>query len=539
MTALLQSARWVSKGEWLTHRRQINWQWTHRQRACRIMTRIISLFVLLLLSICASSSAMAQVDTSAIFSEQPNDLSPQASIQQSVPLLRFEGAIGPAVSEYLVSEITQANQLPLSQRPPLVMITMDTPGGLVSSLRTINQAILASTIPIACLVSPAGARAMSAGTYILYACHVAAMAPATTLGAATPVKMGGPMSPPPNAPSPNAPAPNESSPGDQGDKNGADNNRDKQTATDNSSAMERKVLNDAVASIRALATLRNRNIDFAERAVTEAATLTATEALAQNVINFIADDAVDLLAQLDGTQVDMGEQQLTLTLSNAQLIAHQRSWRNHFIATITDPNIAYILMLIGIYGLLLEFYSPGVGVAGVTGAISLLIALYAFQLLPINYVGLGLMLLGISLLIAESMVPSFGIFGLGGAVAFALGSVFLIDSDVEHFAISLPLIGAVTVTALLFSLWVLTTLWRQRQHKAVSGDDAIVGAQAIVVEGFIEKGFVSLDGEHWAAVSDKPTHTDQRVLVLARDHLTLKVTPTPAHPSKEIVNGCN
>ncbi|WP_239473342.1 NfeD family protein [Shewanella algidipiscicola] len=528
MTAQLTSARWARKSEWLTHRRQINWQWTHRPQANEIITSIIGLLVMLLLTICASSTAMAQAKIHAI-------TEPQAHTQQNVPLLRFEGAIGPAVSEYLISEITQANQLPLSQRPPLLMITMDTPGGLVSSLRTINQAILASTIPIACLVSPSGARAMSAGTYILYACHVAAMAPATTLGAATPVKMGGPISPP------NTPSPKDSTPADRGDKNGSgeNNNRDKITPSDNGSAMERKVLNDAVASIRALATLRKRNIDFAERAVTEAATLTATEALAQNVINFIADDAADLLAQLNGTHVDMGDKLLTLTLDNAQLIAHQRSWRNHFIATITDPNVAYILMLIGIYGILLEFYSPGVGVAGVTGAISLLIALYAFQLLPINYVGLGLMLLGISLLVAESMVPSFGIFGLGGAVAFALGSIFLMDSEVEDFSISLPLIGAVTVTALLFSLWVLTTLWRQRQRKPVSGDDVIVGAQAIVVEGFIEKGFVSLDGEHWAAVSDKPTHTAQRVLVLARDHLTLKVTPTSALPAKEIINGRN
>lgn len=542
MTARLKSARWKHKRGRLPPTR-LNWRWITPLQANKIITIIQGVFVLLLLSVMMSVSSMAMAQTKSPITptEQPADQQlsqQQAGPPQSVPLLRFEGAIGPAVSEYLVSEITQANQLPLSQRPPLVMITMDTPGGLVSSLRTINQAILASTIPIACLVSPSGARAMSAGTYILYACHVAAMAPATTLGAATPVKMGGPMSPPPNTPSPNDPAPKESSPGDQGDQNGGDNN-DKQTTTDNSSAMERKVLNDAIASIRALATLRNRNIDFAERAVTEAATLTAKEALDQNVINFIADDAPNLLTQLNGTQVDMGEQRITLKLSNTQLVEHQRSWRNHFIATITDPNIAYILMLIGIYGLLLEFYSPGVGVAGVTGAISLLIALYAFQLLPINYVGLGLMLLGITLLIAESMVPSFGIFGVGGAIAFALGSIFLIDSDVEHFAISLPLIGAVTVTALLFSLWVLTTLWRQRQHKTVSGDDAIVGAQAIVVEGFIEKGFVSLDGEHWAAVSDKPTHTDQRVLVVARDHLTLTVTPTPAQSSKEIVNGRN
>lgn len=539
MTARLKSARWEREERRPIHRWLMNWQWINRRLANGIKINFIGLLITLSMSVSASSPETLLAQPKTTLSEQPttqpsiNNQSPSA---QQIPLLRFEGAIGPAISEYLVSEIAEANQLPTSQRPPLLMITMDTPGGLVSSLRIINQAILASNIPIACLVSPSGARAMSAGTYMLYACHIAAMAPATTLGAATPVKMGGPTSPPPNDPSPN-----DASPTDQGDMNGKgeSNKGDRRIPTDNNSAMERKILNDAVANIRALARLRNRNIEFAERAVTEAATLTATEALAQNVINYIANDGANLLTQLDGIQVDMGEQRITLTLSNAQLIAHDRSWRNHFIATITDPNIAYILMLIGIYGLLLEFYSPGVGVAGVTGAISLLIALYAFQLLPINYVGLGLMLLGITLLIAESMVPSFGIFGLGGAVAFALGSIFLIDSELEHFAISLPLIGAVTVTALLFSLWVLTTMWRQRHRKIVSGDEAIVGAQATVVEGFIEKGFVILDGENWAAVSDEPTHTDQQVMVVARDQLILKVTPALARSSKEITNGRN
>jgi membrane-bound serine protease (ClpP class) len=420
--------------------------------------------------------------------------SPDAS-NQNVPILRFEGAMGPAVSEYLVKEITAANQLPERQRPPLIMIILDTPGGLVSSLRDINQAILASTIPIACLVAPTGARAMSAGTYLLYACHIAAMAPATTLGAATPVQMGMPQAP--AKPDDNS----EAQPND-------------------GSAMERKILNDAIAYIRSLAQLRGRNQAWAELAVKDAATLTSEDALNSQVIDLIAKDAPSLLAKLNGWPLKQEGQTLTLNLDQATLVEHQRDWRNKFIATITNPNIAYILMIIGIYGLILEFFNPGIGIAGVAGGISLLVALYAFQLLPINYAGLGLMILGIVLLIAESMVPSFGVFGLGGALAFALGSIFLLDTESE-FTISLPLIAAVTVTITLFSLWVLSTLWKSRHQKPVSGDDAILGAQAHVIAGFERTGFVLLEGETWAAICDTPTKDSQKVQVIARDDLTL------------------
>jgi membrane-bound serine protease (ClpP class) len=434
-----------------------------------------------------SSCCFAQNETAA----------PPSDSTQAVPVLRFEGAMGPAVSEYLVQEISTANQRPEHQRPALLMIIMDTPGGLVSSLREINQAILGSSIPIACLVAPAGARAMSAGTYLLYACHIAAMAPATTLGAATPVQMGMPQAP-------------------------AKPNEDSDPKPQDGSAMERKILNDAIAYIRSLAQLRGRNQAWAELAVKDAATLTAEEALESQVIDLIAKDAPSLLVKLNGWPLQQEGQTRVLNLDQATLIEHPRDWRNQFIGTITDPNIAYILMLIGIYGLLLEFYNPGIGIAGVTGGIALLVALYAFQLLPINYAGLGLMMLGIILLIAESMVPSFGIFGLGGALAFALGSLFLLDTDNE-FAISLPLIAAVTVTVTLFSFWVLSILWKNRHQRPVSGDEAILGAQALVITGFEQRGFVLLEGETWAAICDTPTRDSQQVLVIARDDLTLTI----------------
>ncbi|GIU24181.1 serine protease [Shewanella colwelliana] len=437
---------------------------------------------------------------------QVSTQSSEATSHQTITVLRFEGAIGPAVSEYLVNEIVHANNLSQTEQPTLTLIVLDTPGGLVSSLRDINQTILASQIPIACFVAPAGARAMSAGTYILYACHIAAMAPATTLGAATPVQMGSPSSSP------------------------------KEDSNDDSSAMERKVLNDAIAYIRSIAQLRGRNQSWAELAVKEAATLTAAEALEQQVIDLVADNEDQLIDKLNGWPLTLEQNTQKLNLSNAILVEHPSDWRNQLIATITNPNIAYILMLIGIYGLILEFYSPGIGLAGITGGIALIIAMYAFQMLPLNYAGLGLLLLGIVLLIAESMVPSFGLFGLGGVVAFSIGSLFLLDTQ-QQFAISLPLIAAVTLTSTLFSLWVLSTLWSNRRRPVVSGDAAIIGAVATVVEGFEQQGIVHLAGEEWAAISDTPTETNQQVRVIERDHLTLKIEPLLVMPNEEDTHG--
>ena len=413
-----------------------------------------------------------------------------AETSTEIPVLTIKGAIGPAISDYLTTEITIANQA----GAPLVVIIIDTPGGLVSSLRDINQAILNSQVPIACLVHPAGARAASAGTYILYACHIAAMAQATTLGAATPVSIGG---------SPKAPQ----------DK---DDNK-----TSSPSAMEKKILNDSIAYIRSLAQLRGRNEEWAELAVKEAATLTAQEALEKNVITLMSNSTADLIKQLDGWEVSINQEPRILDLSEAKLTPIKPDWRNQFIATITNPNIAYILMLIGVYGLILEFYSPGIGVAGVTGAIALVIAMYAFQMLPVNYAGLLLLLLGIGLMIAEAMVPSFGIFGIGGIIAFALGSVFLIDTKNTQFQISLPVIAAVTVVSAAFMIFCLGYLWRSRHNKIVSGQEAIVGAEAKVLEDFIDQGFVLLGGERWAAKSDTPLRKDQLVKVEQVDDLTL------------------
>ena len=359
-----------------------------------------------------------------------------SAAKMQVPVLAIKGAIGPAVSDYISQEIILANDNP---QVIAIILTLDTPGGLSSSLRVINQQILSSELPILCLVYPQGARAASAGTYILYACHIAAMASATTLGAATPVMIGG----------------------------GFPGGQKKPEKLSEPSAMEKKVLNDSVAYIRSLAQLRGRNEEWAELAVTEAATMSAQEALAANVINLIAQTPEQLVLALDGTSITLDEQQLALKLTDIELEYRTPDWRNQFIATITDPNIAYILMLLGIYGLLLEFYSPGIGVAGVTGAICLLVALYAFQLLPLNYAGLALLILGISLLVLESLVPNFGLFGFGGLVAFIIGSIFLIDTQQEYFQISRKLIIFITISSSLFTVLILGYLLRVRKSKVV------------------------------------------------------------------------
>jgi len=410
--------------------------------------------------------------------------------QSFVPLLTIKGAIGPAISDYLVREIDSANML---NNIPLIIITLDTPGGLSASLRDINQSILNSNIPIACLVYPQGARAASAGTYLLYACHIAAMAPATTLGAATPVNISAPMT--------------------------SSTKNKEQVITP--STMEKKVLNDAISYIRSLAQLRSRNELWAEKAVTEAATLTAKEALKENVITLIARSPQALLNKLDGRRISIKQQKIELSLNNARIVSKNPDWRSQFIATITNPNIAYILMLLGIYGLLLEFYSPGVGIAGITGGISLLVALYAFQLLPLNFVGVALLLLGIVLMLMESLIPSFGVFGVGGLGAFVIGSIFLFDTQLDQFKVSLPLIGGLAFISTIFIMFALGVIYRARKSKIVSGQEEIINAWVTVEDDFIDNGFVLFNGERWAASSKERLKKNQQVQVKAINGLTL------------------
>jgi membrane-bound serine protease (ClpP class) len=436
------------------------------------------------------------------------DLAPSG--QKVVAVLEVRGAIGPATSRYIERALESAQ----TRGDPAVILQMDTPGGLDSSMRDIIRAILASRVPVVSYVAPPGARAASAGTYILYASHVAAMAPATNLGAATPVSIGG-ESPPTPAPAP-TPAP------DKGGKSPTDTAASADTAQ---TPMERKVVNDAVAYIRGLAELRGRNADWAEQAVRGAASLSATAALQNHVIDLIARDVPDLLTQLDGRHVKVGEQTLTLATRNVATLQVEPDWRTRLLSVITNPTVAYGLMLIGIYGLLLEGYNPGAVLPGVVGAISLLLALFAFQILSVNYAGLALVGLGIALIIAEFFLPTFGSLGLGGLVAFVAGSIILLDTDVPGLNIAMPLIAGIAVGGGLILLGLVYVASRSLRRPVVTGAQAMVGAAAEAFEDFSERGRVRFGGEIWNANTSAPVHAGQPVRIVRVDGLTLWVEP--------------
>ena len=413
---------------------------------------------------------------------------PTATAQRTAAVLEINGAIGPATSRYVVHGIEAAQ----ANGEPLIVLRLDTPGGLDASMRDIIRAILASKIPVVSYVAPPGARAASAGTYILYASHVAAMAPATNLGAATPVSIGG------------------------------DSQADgEKTQT----AMEHKVVNDAVAYIRGLAELRGRNAEWAEQAVRGAASLSATTALQQKVVDVVARDLPDLLTQIDGREVKVGAQTVRISSLHLALVVRKPDWRTQFLAVVTNPTIAYGLMLIGIYGLLLEGYNPGGVLPGVVGVICLLLALFAFQVLSVNYAGLALVAVGIGLIVAEFFLPTFGSLGLGGLIAFVVGSLILFDTDVPGMNIGLPLIAAVATVGGLLIVGIAWLATRSTHHRVVTGVQGMIGATAEVVDGFADKGLVRYGGEMWNARSTVPLRTGESVRIARVEGLTVWVEP--------------
>lgn len=441
--------------------------------------------------------------------------------------LQVRGAIGPATREYIVKGIAQAEQ----RNAALLILEMDTPGGLDAAMRDIIKAILASRVPVATYIYPSGSRAASAGTYILYASHIAAMAPATNLGAATPVQIGGgaPAGPEPRPPPENTPesdpdndaASKDAGDSDQGSTEGSPASRPALPGT----ASERKAVNDAVAYIRGLAELRGRNADWAEQAVREAVSLTAEQAAAQDVIDLVADGIPDLLRKIDGRVVKLEAGEVTLATADVVLEVYEADWRIKLLATITDPNVAYLLLLIGIYGLIFEGYNPGAIVPGVVGAICLVLALFSFQVLPVNYAGLGLIVLGLILIVAEAFVPSFGALGLGGIAAFIFGSIILLDSDVPGMEISQGLIFSIALVASATLLALVTMLVRIRRRQVHSGAEEMIGKEGQALDGFSADGVVFIHGERWSARTTRPVTSGQRVRVRAIDGLTLDVEP--------------
>lgn len=420
-------------------------------------------------------------------------------------VLRIDGAIGPATAEHVARALERAAR----EHAQLVVLQIDTPGGLDTAMRSIIKDILASPTPVAGFVSPEGARAASAGTYILYAAHIAAMAPATNLGAATPIAIGLPM---PGAGA--QPAGQASSAA-----SASESSRDTLTA---------KRVNDAAAYIRSLAQLRGRDVAWAEQAVRESVSLAASDALSRKVIDLIAVDLNDLLRQLDGRVLTVGisrAESVKLATAQAVVVVLEPDWRGRLLAVISEPSLVLLLMMIGIYGLLFEFMNPGFVAPGVIGGVCLLLALWGLQMLPINYAGLGLILLGIAFFVAEAFVPSYGALGLGGVAAFGFGALLLIDSASPGFGIPLPLIGAVALASAAFVIGVVGMAAKARRRPVVSGTPRIIGALGEVIEFDAGEGWATVDGERWKVRAEQPLRPGQRVRVTRVDGLTLEVNP--------------
>jgi membrane-bound serine protease (ClpP class) len=429
-----------------------------------------------------------------------------APADQFATLIELKGPIGPAMSRYVEQSLADAS----NQRSPVAILQMDTPGGLDTSMRDIIKAILASPVPVVTYVSPSGARAASAGTYILYASHLAAMAPATNLGAATPIMIGGEPSTPPAVPSIN--------PSDDKKQKGP-------PEIPEGTAIEHKAVNDAVAYIRGLAQLRGRNADWAEAAVRQAASLSAGDALEQHVVDIVAKDVPDLLQQLQGRKVKAADHERVLETRGLAVRSIVPDWRTRVLLLLTHPTIAYGLLLVGIYGLLLEGYNPGAVLPGVAGTVALLLALYGLQLLEVNYAGLALMALGIGLIIAEFFMPAFGSLGVGGLAAFVIGSIILFDNRASGQRVALPLIVGIAVAG---GLVIVTIGWlaaRARRRPLSTGVETMIGAPVEAVSDCQVQCVVRYGGELWNARTASPLRAGQQARIVKVAEMTLWVEP--------------
>jgi len=425
------------------------------------------------------------------------------NVPGTAQILRIQGVIGPAASDYVRKGFETAR----TREAALIVMEIDTPGGLASSMREIIHTILNAPFPVVAFVYPPGSRAASAGTYILYASHIAAMAPGTNLGAATPIRIGGGGVPLPGGkespPDEKKPSPSEEqSPGDP---------------------MKAKMVNDAAAYIRSLAEMRGRNADWAERSVRQGASLPVNEALELNVIDVVAADIETLLDKIDGRKIALPHGQIILRSAGLTPQTIEPDWRNRLLSILTNPNIAFILMLIGIYGIIFEFTTPGTYGPGVIGVICLLVGLYALHILPLNYAGLALLLLSLALMAAEAFVPSFGVLGIGGLIAFVLAAFLLFDSDIPGLRISWTVIAVTAVVSGGLMIFLLSFVWRAHRRQVTTGSEGLLGKKAEVLSWSQDHGYVRLVGERWKAHGDIDAAPGDQVVVTGLKGLVLEV----------------
>jgi membrane-bound serine protease (ClpP class) len=425
------------------------------------------------------------------------NVSVPADESANVWVIDIKGAIGPATSDYVLRGFEAAE----TASAKVIVLQIDTPGGLDTAMRDIIKAILASKTPIVSFVGPKGSRAASAGTYISYASHIAAMAPATNLGAATPVQIAAPSMP--------------SAPTEDDDAKAAP-----------ATAMEKKMVNDATAYIRGLAELRGRNAEWAELAVREAASLDSEEALEQQVIDIVAENLADLMSQINGRTIEVEGGEVTIELAEANLHFHEPDWRTEILSIITNPSMVLVLGMIGMYGVILEFYSPGSLIPGIIGVICLLLAGYAVQLLPLNYAGLALLALGIGLIVAEAMVPSFGILGIGGIIAFSIGGLMLFDTEMEAFQVGLPTIAATAMVSAALIFATVNIAMKIRKQRVSTGENLLLGATGQALNDFGKEGQVRVGSEIWRAYCSEKVVKGDVISVESVEGLRLRVKKT-------------
>jgi len=456
----------------------------------------------------ATALLLAALMGGVLFAQETSQ--PPSPFRQAL-VITIEGAIGPVIADHIAEQLAGIDPATTGA----VILRIDTPGGLDTAMRKIIRAELASPVPVVVYVAPPGARAASAGTYILYAASVAAMAPGTNLGAATPITIGGMPEFPEGERDRDEP--------DKAKKDKDAGKADPNEPLDTSTAEKRKMVNDAAAYIRGLAQMHGRNADWAETAVRGAASLPADEALKLNVVDVVAATLPELLRKIDGREVLVNGEKKTLATADLELIESEIDWRTRLLAVITDPTVAYLLMLVGIYGLIFEFANPGTYAPGVIGGISLLLALFAFSVLPVDYAGLALILLGIALMVAEAFAPSFGILGLGGVIAFAIGSVIMFKAGAPGFGLPIPVVAASSVVTGGLLILVLAMLLRSRRKAIITGQEGLIGSAGEVVEWTDRGGRVRVLGELWLARADVTLQPGDPVEVRSREGLLLTV----------------